>query len=128
MSPQEALDIGQNARTPVHISHFKVVGKKQWGKASQQLALVDEARKKGMKVTLDCYPYTASSIGLTLLLPDWALEGGYARSIARLRHPSIRKRIVAAMIQKLRENGWQDFSFARIATFPPDLFRARKTE
>jgi N-acyl-D-aspartate/D-glutamate deacylase len=73
---QEALEIGRKAKIPIQISHHKAVGKSMWGSSVKTLQLVDDALREGLEVTLDQYPYTATSTGLTVVFPAWALEGG----------------------------------------------------
>jgi len=60
----EAIDIGKAALIPVQISHFKVSGKSNWGRSPETLALIENARAAGYDVTIDQYPYTASSTNL----------------------------------------------------------------
>jgi N-acyl-D-amino-acid deacylase len=69
----EALHIGREANIPVEISHFKVSGQQNWGRSKETLALVEAARREGLDVTIDQYPYTASSTSMSTLFPDWAL-------------------------------------------------------
>lgn len=57
----EAIQIGREAGVPVHISHHKAAGRRNWGKVGESLARVDEADAAGTPVTLDVYPYTAGS-------------------------------------------------------------------
>jgi len=112
---KEAIDIGEQAGLPVHISHFKASGRGEWGKASQRLELVDAALSRGQRVTIDQYPYTASSTSLDLLLPSWALEGSQAEVGQRMRNPQNHARIRSEMLARLSQGGWADYSFARIA-------------
>ena len=91
---KEAIEICERSSVPVLIAHFKASGKKYWGKTEESLRLVDEARKWGVDVTFDQYPYTASSTSLSALLPQWAHEGGSAKLLERLRDPEIRRKIV----------------------------------
>jgi N-acyl-D-amino-acid deacylase len=70
----EAINIGKAANIPVEISHFKIGGKANWGTSNITLGLVQQARLEGWDVTIDQYPYTASStnrvcVCLTGLLP-----------------------------------------------------------
>jgi N-acyl-D-amino-acid deacylase len=58
---EEAISIGREAGVPVHISHHKAAGPRNWGKVGASLALVDEADRGGTPVSLDVYPYTAGS-------------------------------------------------------------------
>jgi len=60
----EALKIGQQAKLPVHISHFKSSGQDAWGLVIRAAQMIDEARKQGQTVTADQYPYIASSTSL----------------------------------------------------------------
>jgi len=62
----ETIDIGRQAKMPVEISHFKV-GQPNWGLSGQMIAMVEDARKEGLDVTVDQYPYTASSTTLNVL-------------------------------------------------------------
>ena len=94
---EEALRIGFEARVPVQISHFKASGKPVWKKSAQGLALIDQAREKGLDVGVDMYPYTAGSTMLLALLPDWAQEGGAEATLARLADPEARKRLTGDM-------------------------------
>jgi len=89
----EAIEVGRAAGIPVEISHFKVSSKKLWGKSTRTIALVEKARDEGIDVTVDQYPYTASSTSLSVLLPSWALAGGDSAVKARLKDPKIRKKI-----------------------------------
>ena len=72
----EAINIGKAANIPVEISHFKVSGPANWGRSKETLPLIEAARKEGYDVTIDQYPYSASSTNLGIRLPDWALAGG----------------------------------------------------
>ncbi len=72
----EALEVGKTANIPVEISHFKVGGQQNWGRSGETLQLVKQAREQGIDVTIDQYPYTASSTSLSTLLPEWVLSDG----------------------------------------------------
>jgi N-acyl-D-aspartate/D-glutamate deacylase len=58
---KEAIEISDKSGAPVHISHFKVMEKKNWGLVKDACALIEEAQAKGIKVTADQYPYKFSS-------------------------------------------------------------------
>ena len=80
----EAIAIGREAKLPVEISHFKVNGQNNWGRSDETLNLVKNARLEGIDVTIDQYPYTASSTNLGILLPDWVLADGQDSILSRL--------------------------------------------
>src|SRR5262249_6153558 len=87
---REALDIGRGSDIPVHITHFYHRTTSPGG-ASRMLGLVEDARDAGLDVTFDSYPYNLSSTRLTILLPQWTHDGGYARLMEVLReaaHPA----------------------------------------
>ena len=108
-SVKEIIRIGEEAGLPSQITHHKVVGKENWGRSVETLRLVDEARARGVDVTLDQYPYTASSTGLYALLPQWALEGGRQATRKRLASTEERDKIRAAIVHSLRfERGGGD--------------------
>jgi N-acyl-D-amino-acid deacylase len=91
----EAIEIGQRARVPVQIAHFKASKPQNWSLLPQALGLLDEARARGLDVAADRYPYTASSTSLSTSLPPWAHDGGRDALLERLRNPEERARILA---------------------------------
>ena len=82
----EAIYIGKAAGVPVNISHLKLQGKANWNKVDKALALIEIANKNGQKVTMDRYPYTAFSTGLSNLFPLWSRDGGKERFLERLQN------------------------------------------
>lgn len=116
----EALTIGREANIPVQISHFKVTGKNNWGRSSETLGMVEDARRKGFDVTIDQYPYTASSTNLAVRLPDWALEGGLDSLRVKMKNPVIRKKILDEMKASQKRDRQKDYNYAVVASFGPD--------
>src|SRR2546423_1284230 len=109
----EAISVGESAGMPLHISLFKASGRSQWGTALLRLGLVDDALRRGTRVTIDQYPYAASSTSLDIMLPSWALADDSARVAARLRDPQLHTRVLTDMLAQLRRSGWGDHSFPR---------------
>lgn len=89
----EALAVGRATGARVQISHLKAAGKVNWAKQVAALDLIEGARRSGVDALADAYPYVAYSTGITIQLPDWALEGGIASTKARLANPEQRARI-----------------------------------
>ncbi|MFP4082431.1 MAG: N-acyl-D-amino-acid deacylase family protein [Candidatus Aminicenantes bacterium] len=58
---KEAIEISDKTGAPAHISHFKVMGKPNWGLVKEACALIQKAREQGLKITADQYPYRFSS-------------------------------------------------------------------
>jgi dihydroorotase/N-acyl-D-amino-acid deacylase len=103
-SVRETIRIGEEGGLPTQITHHKTVGAPMRGKSRESLALVDEARARGVDVTIDQYPYTASSTSLSILFPAWSLEGTPEERLARLRNPEERVRIREEVLRNLRED------------------------
>lgn len=74
-SVSEALTISEKATIPVVLTHHKVIGKPMWGMSNKTLAMVDQARAKGLDIMMDQYPYNASYTGISVLIPSWARAG-----------------------------------------------------
>jgi dihydroorotase/N-acyl-D-amino-acid deacylase len=103
-SVRETIAIGERGGLPTQVTHHKIIGTPNWGRSAETLRLVDEARARGVDVTIDQYPYTASSTSLqAALLPAWALEGGRDALRARLEDPATRVRIREACVRRLRD-------------------------
>jgi N-acyl-D-amino-acid deacylase len=90
---KEAISIGEKAGVPVQISHHKAAGRHSWGRTTETLRLMEEARARGVDVTCDQYPYRAGMTSLSTLLPPWVHEGGVDEMLKRLRSPEDRERI-----------------------------------
>ena len=117
---EEALSIGRGANIPVEISHFKVSGQQNWGRSSETLSMIIAARKEGLDVTIDQYPYTASSTSLSTLLPDEILADGQDSITARLSRPEIKKQVTAQIIKKLKNRKLKHLSYAVVAYYKAD--------
>ena len=72
----EMLEITRRSGVHLQISHLKLMGKPQWGRADELLAKIQAAREEGLTITCDQYPYTATSTSMTALLPHWAHDRG----------------------------------------------------
>ncbi len=113
---EEALRIGREAKMPVEISHFKVSNKRLWGQSTKTLAQVEEARRQGLEVTVDQYPYRASSTGLSMLIPSWALADGDEKVKERLTDPATRRKIAGEMLQHIEKRlGRKHLDYAVVA-------------
>jgi N-acyl-D-amino-acid deacylase len=117
---EEAITIGRLANIPVEISHFKLSGQQNWGRSKETVPMIIQARQEGLDVTIDQYPYTASSTNLGTLFPDWVLADGQDSIKARLANPTIRKEVVAYMIRRLKKRKLSHFSYPVVATFKAD--------
>lgn len=80
----EALTIGEQSKRRVMISHHKATGKSNWGKTAQTLEMIHDARRRGVDVYQDLYPYIAASTYLSTLIPPEFHAGGRDAALARL--------------------------------------------
>jgi len=121
---QEAIRIAEEAAIPVNLTHHKAVGKLMWGKSVETLKMLEQARARGLDITCDQYPYTATSTGLAVLFPSWSLAGGRDSLLARLDDPGLRAEIAAKVIYALEyDRGGDDPINVAIASceFDPSL-------
>lgn len=103
-SVRETIRIGEEARLPVQMTHHKASGRDMWGKSEESLKLVDQARARGVDITIDQYPYTASQTSINALLPQWSQEGGEAELANRLRDAATRQRIKDGIVYNILNN------------------------
>lgn len=124
----ETIRIGEEGRLPTQVTHHKIIGAGNWGKSAETLKLIEDARRRGVDVTIDQYPYTASSTGTAALFPQWALEGGRKSLAERLAAPESRARIKKEIIRRIREDrGGGDPANVMLANCPFDESLAGKS-
>jgi len=92
-SMKEVFEIARRANIPAEIWHFKTAYKKNWGRMPEMLRRIEDARRQGLKITADVYPYVAGSTSLSACLSPWALEGGTDKMVARLQDAATRRRL-----------------------------------
>lgn len=117
---EEALTIGKEANLPVQISHFKLSGQHNWGRSKITVPMIEAARREGIEVTIDQYPYTASSTSISTLIPDDILADGQDSIKARLQRPDLKKYVIKSMLARLKKRKLKHFSYAVVANFTPD--------
>jgi len=115
---REVIEIAERAGLPAQIAHFKCAGHPNWHQLPQAINLVEEARARGLDITADRYPYTASSTGLAALLPHWAHEGGRSQLLERLADPDTRSRIRQEVIARREGLSWQEVMISSCPVAP----------
>jgi len=132
---REAIEVAQRTGVRLHVCHFKLAGRAQWGQAKERLhelemlwgrvwkflpdfrnlpsGILSGSCSQELRVTLDAYPYAASSTNLEVLVPPHLLQGDVFR-----RRPI--EEVARAVVEQARRNQWSDFSFARVAYYAPD--------
>jgi N-acyl-D-aspartate/D-glutamate deacylase len=89
----EAIDVGRRAGVPVDIIHIKIADQSLWHRMGEIVAMIEQARREGVNVQANVYPYTRGNNDLVSIIPPWAHEGGKAALIARLKDPVQRDRL-----------------------------------
>jgi len=113
---KETLTIAKKSKVNTEISHLKAMGEKNWNSFSEAIKLIEDARKQGLNLNFDVYPYTVSGSVLYILLPDWVAEGGKKKLIERLKDPSIKAKVV----QEMQEKKPYEYDKVIIAISPAD--------
>ena len=103
-----AIRVAEEANIAVHLFHFKMRARDNWGTIDASIRQIEEARARGLDITANQYPYTAMFHGWSAFFPRWVREGGPDRFAERLRDPSLRERIKndPDFIAWAKEHGW----------------------
>jgi N-acyl-D-amino-acid deacylase len=112
---REQIALARVTGCRLQISHLQAAGRAFWGLQQQALDEIEAARRDGVDVEFDIYPYQCGSTVLTQLLPQWALDGGTAPMLGRLRDAGTRARIAEEMRQA-RAPLWGDVTISAVAT------------
>ena len=106
----EALRIGRNAHTPVHIFHLKAAGQANWGKMDLALARIRQARAGGQDVAVDVYPYINNGLDIRALRVIVRREArrrrGEVTPVARAHSSAVATGIVLEDVEPHRARHW----------------------
>src|SRR6267142_551301 len=90
---REAIAVAEATGVHVQIAHLKLSGVDNWGGARRLLAEIETARRRGVPVDVDAYPYDTATNPLRNLLPRWIMDGGIPAMLERLGRRDIRTRL-----------------------------------
>src|SRR5258706_4385013 len=116
----EVFRIAREAGIRAEVSHIKLSGPTSWGQAEKVLAYIERARAGGLDITQDQYAYTASSTGISQLIPQAAFDGGRPKFLERIADPKEKAKITEEMEKGLSHKGRKDFSYAVVAFYRHD--------
>ena len=106
---EEAIEIGRQAKLPIHISHIKCLGVDVWHQSDAIIKLIEKAQQEGIKVTADQYPYDASATGLkAAVVPRWAESGGKDSLFIRYNNPKFKNTILNETRKNIIRRGGPD--------------------
>lgn len=112
---EESINIGRQARLPIHISHHKVCHPQFWGIVDNTLALMHEVRKtEGIDVTCDLYPYIATNTGLAAVIPDEYHAGGKEVLLTHLKNPDLRETLLSNLESTQGPRGWENLFISEV--------------
>lgn len=106
---EEVITVARDGGLPGVVTHIKALGPPVWGMSEEIVKNINSARREGVELYADQYPYLASATGLiSALVPRWAEEGGHQALVRRLEEPDERARIATAMEENLKRRGGAD--------------------
>ncbi|AWX45448.1 Adenine deaminase [Flagellimonas maritima] len=105
-SIEETIQIGREAKIPVHISHIKCLGVDVWNKSNAIVKMIENAQKEGLEITANQYPYDASATGLkAAVVPRWAESGGKDSLFIRYEDPQTKSKILTEIKNNIARRG-----------------------
>ena len=105
-SIKEAIEIGRQAKLPIHISHIKCLGVDVWNESEAIIELIKKSRSEGIEITANQYPYDASATGLKAsVVPRWAESGGNDSLFVRYKNPSLKIKILKETKENIARRG-----------------------
>jgi N-acyl-D-aspartate/D-glutamate deacylase len=103
-SIEEVIEIAEKGGCRGHCSHLKIADASCHGQADKCLKLIEDANKRGDRITFDVYAYTAGSIMLSAMLPSWILSKGFGKDFSILKNPDI----VAKIKEDMKKDDWEN--------------------
>ena len=102
----EAIDIARKANIHLHIAHIKALGVDVWGQSKQAIEKINNARRDGISITADQYPWQASGTNIrSAVMPKWAMADSEDAFMQRLANPKLAKRIKSEIKENIRRRG-----------------------
>jgi len=122
---QEVIDIGRSSHAHIHISHLKAASQKNWPKIQEVFQMINEARKEGLEITADAYPYTASFAELGVVLPDAIYQD--PNRAERFKDPEKKKDILRTLANYYQKNplAWDHIKVATVTTDANSRWRGK---
>ncbi len=115
----KTLHIARQSAIPVHIYHLKMRAKSNWGRVRQVIEQIEEARREGLEITANQYPYTAMQHPWRRLFPRWVQDAPVNETISQFKNSAFRERVISdpEFDQYVNEHGgWEGVVAARLDT------------
>ncbi|MFQ9491114.1 MAG: N-acyl-D-amino-acid deacylase family protein, partial [Bilophila wadsworthia] len=126
-SVEEVIAISERSGIPAMITHFKIRGKKNWGRSAALIRRIDEARAAGIDVTMAQYPYTAGSTFLHVVIPPWYHSRGVDGLLRALREErgAIKHDLDTRMDWENSRIPWAEKIFVSLMSAKPTSLRGK---
>ena len=116
-SLDESIEAARKTGVSLQISHYKIAYPRNWHKIDGALAKIEEAKKDGIAISCDRYPYIAGSTGLSFYFPLWAREGTTDEFLAKLKDPALESRLRAHLAEQKKKLGsWDKVVISSVVT------------
>jgi len=113
----ESIAVARGAGCGLQISHLKTQGPRNWSRLQAAFDQIETARRDGVDVAFDRYPYLAYATGLTNLFPVWSRDGGTTAFLSRLRGQGTANRIEAETLAKVDLiGGWDNVQITSVSS------------
>ncbi len=116
---EKAIRVAREADIPVHIYHLKMRAKSNWGRVLEVIQQIEEARREGLEITANQYPYTAMQHPWRRLFPRWVQNAPVSETIAQFKNQAFREKVIAdpEFDQYVNEHGgWEGIVASRFDT------------
>lgn len=123
-SLEEQIQLARLTGCRLQLSHLQAVGRVNWNKQELVFERIERARREGLDIEFDIYPYQAGSTVLTQFLPQRALNGGTASLMCRLCNSAEREDIVRETEARLAQS-WTDIVISSVRTVKNQSFVGR---
>jgi len=115
----EMITVGEAAGIPVEIFHFKNAFEPNWDKEIHKaIALINQARARGVQIAADQYPYIAGGTGIDATIPNWVFAEGFEAVADKVRDPELRARMKKDILDPdsdrmvVNSGGWHNITLA----------------
>jgi N-acyl-D-amino-acid deacylase len=116
-SLDESIEVARKTGVSLQISHYKIAYLRNWHKIDTALAKIEEAKKDGISIFCDRYPYIAGSTGLSFYFPLWAKQGTTDEFLAKLKDPALESRLRAHLAEQEKKLGsWDKVVISSVVT------------
>jgi dihydroorotase/N-acyl-D-amino-acid deacylase len=112
---REQISMARNTGCRIQISHLQAAGRANWPSLTRALEEIETARRDGIDIEFDIYPYQCGSTVLTQWLPRWALDGGADEMCSRLANPEERHKI-REEVEASTAQSWDDITITGVAS------------